>query len=148
MHLLWESSNWPGSTVEPSLTWLSWLNISTKTGADGSSDSGYLACGSHSGAVGITATDAQRCLSNLDAKRLNYNLRGHHSPVCRVEWNQQQQKLASCDESGIIYVWARYEDRWSVELVNDRGIRVSLTFVEKFQTWNIINTGLVFFGLG
>lgn len=127
MHLLWESSNWPGSTVEPAMVWLSWLSVSSKASTENmyqNGASGFLACGSQSGAVGITATDAHVHLSTLDTKRLNFNLRGHHSPVCRVSWNQQQQKLASCDESGIIYVWARYEDRWSVELVNDRGIRV------------------------
>jgi hypothetical protein len=33
-------------------------------------------------------------------------------------------KLASCDENGIIYVWVPNDERWSVELVNDRGLKV------------------------
>lgn len=60
-----------------------------------------------------------------DFKRTNYNLRGHHSAVCIVAWNREELKLASCDSSGIIYVWVPNEERWSVELVNDRGIKVS-----------------------
>jgi len=33
--------------------------------------------------------------------------------------------LATCDSKGVIYVWVKYEGRWSIELINDRGICVS-----------------------
>jgi hypothetical protein len=33
--------------------------------------------------------------------------------------------LASCDSKGVIYVWVKYEGRWSIELINDRGNSVS-----------------------
>lgn len=32
---------------------------------------------------------------------------------------------ASCDSSGIIFVWIKYEGRWSVELINDRNTPVT-----------------------
>lgn len=42
-----------------------------------------------------------------------------------VKWNEPYQKLASCDSSGIIFVWIKYEGRWSVELINDRNTPVT-----------------------
>ncbi|VDD85250.1 unnamed protein product [Enterobius vermicularis] len=116
MKIFWESENWPGATIEPGITSLSWVPSADKPGC------GLLAAGSESGSVGITATAVYP--ENDDFKRINFNLRGHHSAVSIVAWNLEQTKLASCDLSGIIYVWVPNEERWSVELVNDRGIKV------------------------
>ena len=41
-----------------------------------------------------------------------------------MRWNEPYQKLASCDTSGIIFVWIKYEGRWSIELINDRNTPV------------------------
>jgi transglutaminase/protease-like cytokinesis protein 3 len=53
--------------------------------------------------------------------RTNFNLRGHKHDIRLVRWNEPYQKLASCDSKGLIYVWVKYEGRWSIELINDRG---------------------------
>ena len=42
-----------------------------------------------------------------------------------VQWNEPYQKLASCDSTGIIFVWIKYEGRWSIELINDRSTPVT-----------------------
>ena len=73
---------------------------------------------SSSGSSGNSST-----LTNL--ARLNFNLRGHKAHVRLVRWNEPYQKLATCDSKGVIYVWIRYEGRWSIELINDRGNSVS-----------------------
>ncbi|EFO25401.1 tub family protein [Loa loa] len=116
MKIIWESDDWPGCIVDSSITCLNWIPNGN------SADTGLLATGSESGAVGVTAT--QTCPLRDDNKRVNFNLRGHHATVNIVAWNKEQMKLASCDSSGIIYVWVPNEERWSVELVNDRGIKV------------------------
>jgi hypothetical protein len=57
--------------------------------------------------------------------RTNFNLRGHKSEIKFVKWNEPYQKLASCDSKGVIFVWIKYEGRWSIELINERGSSVS-----------------------
>ncbi|GMT28681.1 hypothetical protein PFISCL1PPCAC_19978 [Pristionchus fissidentatus] len=113
MRLAWEF-DWPGSRIEPSITSLAWT---------GDAERGELATGSESGVVGITLTHFS-APSHSDTARHNFNLRGHHSAVSCVTWNRAKGKLASSDQSGVIYVWARNEERWSVELVNERGVKV------------------------
>lgn len=47
------------------------------------------------------------------------------SQVILVKWNEPYQKLATCDSSGVIFVWIKYEGRWSIELINDRSTPVT-----------------------
>ncbi|XP_018322268.1 tubby-related protein 4 [Agrilus planipennis] len=86
---------------------------------------GWLATGNVRGIVGVTFTTSH-CKKNVEfPTRTNYNLRGHRSEVILVKWNEPYQKLASCDSSGIIFVWIKYEGRWSIELINDRNTPVT-----------------------
>ncbi|KAK0084586.1 hypothetical protein PV325_006755 [Microctonus aethiopoides] len=50
---------------------------------------------------------------------------GTRNAVILVKWNEPYQKLASCDSSGVIFVWIKYEGRWSIELINDRSTPVT-----------------------
>lgn len=106
---------------------------------------GWLATGNTRGIVGVTFSTSH-CKKAVEyPQRTNYNLRGHRSDVnfhssgqprhnhecliqfqvILVKWNEPYQKLASCDSSGIIFVWIKYEGRWSVELINDRNTPVT-----------------------
>ncbi len=75
MHIFWESNEWPGARVEPGLTCLTWL--------PNSNGQGLLGSGSQSGSVGVTRTDIRPTVKPDPAmeKRVNFNLRGHHSSV-------------------------------------------------------------------
>jgi len=44
--------------------------------------------------------------------------------VMLVRWNEPYQKLATCDVTGIIFVWIKHDGRWSIELINDRSSQV------------------------
>ncbi|XP_049794830.1 tubby-related protein 4 [Schistocerca nitens] len=86
---------------------------------------GWLATGNVRGIVGVTFTTSHCKKAGDFPLRTNYNLRGHRSEVILVKWNEPYQKLASCDSSGIIFVWIKYEGRWSIELINDRNTPVT-----------------------
>ncbi|XP_071492040.1 tubby-related protein 4-like [Diadema antillarum] len=86
---------------------------------------GWLATGNVKGVVGATYTTSHCGKSPQAPARRNFNLRGHNSEVVLVRWNEPFQKMATCDAQGVIFVWIKYEGRWSVELVNDRSCQVS-----------------------
>ncbi|XP_013138738.1 PREDICTED: tubby-related protein 4 [Papilio polytes] len=86
---------------------------------------GWLATGNVRGVVGVTFTSSHARRQHELPLRTNYNLRGHRSDVILVKWNEPYQKLASCDSSGVIFVWIKYEGRWSIELINDRSTPVT-----------------------
>ncbi|EFN69308.1 Tubby-related protein 4 [Camponotus floridanus] len=87
---------------------------------------GWLATGNARGLVGVTFTTSHCRTRTAELPlRANYNLRGHRSEVILVKWNEPYQKLASCDSSGVIFVWIKYDGRWSIELINDRSTPVT-----------------------
>ena len=46
-----------------------------------------------------------------------------------MKWNEPYQKLATCDVTGVIFVWIKHEGRWSIELINDRNSQVTMIIV-------------------
>ncbi|KAG8189031.1 hypothetical protein JTE90_025471 [Oedothorax gibbosus] len=86
---------------------------------------GWLATGNARSIVGVTFTSCHnRRIADMPL-RSNYNLRGHRAEITLVKWNEPYQKLASCDNTGTIFVWIKYEGRWSIELINDRSVQVT-----------------------
>ncbi|XP_077976922.1 tubby-related protein 4-like [Glandiceps talaboti] len=85
---------------------------------------GWLASGNAKGIVGATFTTCHCKKEFVVPSRTNFNLRGHNSEVVLVSWNEPFQKMATCDANGVIFVWIKYEGRWSIELVNDRSCQV------------------------
>lgn len=139
MHLHFERIEKPNSYSDCNILSLSWMGkvpdglLQThdeegwKLNRTNYYQDGWIALGNGRGIVGVTYTTC-RCRKTDPSElpsRTNYNLRGHRSEVTLVKWNEPYQKLASCDSSGIIFVWIKYEGRWSVELINDRSTQVT-----------------------
>jgi hypothetical protein len=81
---------------------------------------GWLATGNTNNIVSVTYTSI-RSDENLSLPdRTNFNLRAHRTEVRLVSWNVPFQKLATVDEKGVIFVWVKHDNRWSLELINDR----------------------------
>ena len=81
---------------------------------------GWLATGNTNHIVGITYTSIRADDNLILPDRTNFNLRAHHSEICLVSWNTPYQKLATVDQRGVIFVWVKHDNRWSLELVNER----------------------------
>jgi len=93
---------------------LSWMNsISTLS-------EGWLATGNKNHIVSVTYTSIKSDENFLIPDRTNFNLRAHRTEVRLVSWNIPYQKLATVDEKGVIFVWVKHDNRWSLELINDR----------------------------
>ena len=51
--------------------------------------------------------------------------------------------MATCDANGVIFVWIRFESRWSIELVNDRQHQVSLELAGLFYLRRALLPGAI-----
>ncbi|EZA59344.1 Tubby-related protein [Ooceraea biroi] len=135
MHLHFEKNNNNNAKCDCNILSLSWMgkvpeespeDEGWKLDSTNYYQEGWLATGNARGLVGVTFTTSHcRTRAAELPLRANYNLRGHRSEVILVKWNEPYQKLASCDSSGVIFVWIKYDGRWSIELINDRSTPVT-----------------------
>ena len=101
---------------------LSWMNYPPATSTSSSSkySDGWLATGNTNHIVSVTYTSIKTDEELIPPDRTNFNLRAHRTEVRLVAWNIPYQKLATVDEKGVIFVWVKHDNRWSLELINDR----------------------------
>lgn len=102
---------------------LSWMNSNSTS--LGKFSNGWLATGNKNQIVSITYTSIKSNENLLIPDRTNFNLRAHRSNVQYVSWNIPYEKLATIDEKGVIFVWIKHDNRWSLELINDRSHAVT-----------------------
>ncbi|CAF0999897.1 unnamed protein product [Rotaria sordida] len=81
---------------------------------------GWLATGNTNHIVSVTYTSIKSDENSIIPDRTNFNLRAHRTDIRLVSWNIPYQKLATIDEKGVIFVWVKHDNRWSLELINDR----------------------------
>ncbi|CAF4521749.1 unnamed protein product [Rotaria sp. Silwood1] len=81
---------------------------------------GWLATGNTNHIVSVTYTSIKSDENSIIPDRTNFNLRAHRTDLRLVSWNIPYQKLATIDEKGVIFVWVKHDNRWSLELINDR----------------------------
>ncbi|CAF2517964.1 unnamed protein product [Rotaria sp. Silwood2] len=118
-----------------SLSWMSYIpnsSSSLNNSGDNNNDrpislssltnfyEGWLATGNTNHIVSVTYTSIKSDENSLIPDRTNFNLRAHRTDIRLVSWNIPYQKLATIDEKGVIFVWVKHDNRWSLELINDR----------------------------
>jgi tubby-related protein 4 len=112
-------------SIIQSLSWMNYSSISTSN-QDSANDrysnlhDGWLATGNTNHIVSVTYTSMKSDEYVIPPDRTNFNLRAHRTEVRLVSWNVPYQKLATVDEKGVIFVWVKHDNRWSLELINDR----------------------------
>ncbi|UJR15873.1 hypothetical protein I4U23_002799 [Adineta vaga] len=105
---------------------LSWMNFNSTspsllpTDRSENSRDGWLATGNANHIVSVTYTSIKSEENLIIPDRTNFNLRAHRTEVRFVSWNVPYEKLATVDEKGVIFVWVKHDNRWSLELINDR----------------------------
>ncbi|CAF0862827.1 unnamed protein product [Adineta steineri] len=93
---------------------------SSSSSPSGNFHEGWLATGNANHIVSVTYTSIKSDENLIIPDRTNFNLRAHRTEVRLVSWNIPYEKLATVDEKGVIFVWVKHDNRWSLELINDR----------------------------
>ncbi|CAF1067803.1 unnamed protein product [Adineta ricciae] len=107
-------------SIIQSLSWMNFTSTASNTEHFESSHDGWLATGNVNNIVSVTYTSIKSDENLIPLDRTNFNLRAHRTEVRLVSWNVPYEKLATVDEKGVIFVWVKHDNRWSLELINDR----------------------------
>ncbi|CAD5229090.1 unnamed protein product [Bursaphelenchus okinawaensis] len=85
---------------------------------------GFIAVGADEGVVKVLQLPGENEKSIKNPFKKFMHLEGHSSGarVIYASWNEVYQKLATCDEGGLIVVWIMHpnEEGWFEEMVNNR----------------------------
>ena len=76
------------------------------------------------GSFHLTRVTCKKSKKDIFTTANSYTVNQKCKKLTLVRWNEPYQKLASCDTSGLFFVWIKYEGRWSIELFNDRSTPV------------------------
>ncbi|CAF1683297.1 unnamed protein product [Rotaria magnacalcarata] len=115
-------------SIIQSLSWMSGIlnsspllsNDDNNTNRSTNFHEGWLATGNTNHIISVTYTSVKSDETAIGLDRTNFNLRAHRTEIRLVSWNIPYQKLATIDEKGVIFVWVKHDNRWSLELINDR----------------------------
>ncbi len=108
-------------SIIQSLSWMNYIPSSSNDNQLGeNTHEGWLATGNTNHIVSVTYTSIKSDGNLITPDRTNFNLRAHRTEVRLISWNIPYQKLATVDEKGVIFVWVKHDNRWSLELINDR----------------------------
>lgn len=86
-------------------------------------DQGWIACGGENGLLKVLkleATDPRGGVAAPTTLTMNQTLDGHGGAVVVATWNENNRKLTTSDESGLIIVWMLHKGMWFEEMINNR----------------------------
>jgi len=84
-----------------------------------------IGIGGSEGFVKIIQIDLLKSKGEVNSNPLTFtqNLVCHKKKIILINWNDNNDKLTTCDEEGVIIVWKLTEDnKWETEMINNREV--------------------------
>ena len=85
-------------------------------------ETNYIAIGGTNGFVQVVDLDVSCETKSSKGRPLNFSqsLKYHNDDITLVTWNDNFDKLTTCDKSGVIIVWKSVDNKWETEMINNR----------------------------
>ncbi|KAK9510816.1 hypothetical protein O3M35_005521 [Rhynocoris fuscipes] len=86
------------------------------------STQGWIAVGGDDGLLKVLKLDSGNVkgVANPAILSMNQTLEGHTGKVQVITWNEQNEKLTTSDQNGLIIVWTMHKGSWYEEMINNR----------------------------
>ena len=85
-------------------------------------ETNFIAIGGTNGFVQVVDLDVSCETKSSKGRPLNFSqsLKYHNDDITLVTWNDNFDKLTTCDKSGVIIVWKSVDNKWETEMINNR----------------------------
>jgi WD repeat-containing protein 35 len=95
---------------------------------------GIICCNKNNNTIGIGGSDGfvkiiqidllkSKSESNNNPLTFTQNLVCHKKKILVINWNDNYNKITTCDEEGVIIVWKLSDDgKWETEMINNREV--------------------------
>lgn len=85
-------------------------------------ETNFIAIGGTNGFVQVVDLDVSCETKTSKGRPLNFSqsLKYHNDDITLVTWNDNFDKLTTCDKSGVIIVWKSVDNKWETEMINNR----------------------------
>ena len=81
---------------------------------------GWLAIGASDGFLKLIKLDSSKAQSGAQQGNQSADLPNHNGNISLITWNEKYRKLTTCDSTGTIIVFMKYQGQWVEEMVNNR----------------------------
>ena len=83
-------------------------------------ETNYIAIGGSNGFLQIVDLDVSSDTKNQKGVSFSQTLKYHSDDISLLTWNDNYNKLTTCDKSGVIVVWKFTDNKWETEMINNR----------------------------
>ena len=85
-------------------------------------ETNFIAIGGSNGFVQIVDLDVSADTKKDKGSQISFNqsLKYHNDDISLLTWNDNYNKLTTCDKSGVIVVWKFVDNKWETEMINNR----------------------------
>ena len=81
---------------------------------------GWLAIGASDGFLKLIKLDTLKGQNASQQGNESADLPNHQGNITLITWNEKYRKLTTCDSTGTIIVFMKYQGSWVEEMVNNR----------------------------